>query len=105
LFLPNSEPEKVIVNLVARRTDPPTVRTLKVGKRDLLATDPDNEDQSKRIWRLSYRNFTVKELHQQLVDEWGIPTAQLEIVCKPTFEAKTEFRLAEGSSIIWPKGS
>lgn len=105
LFLPNGEPEKVAVELAARKTDPPTVRTLKIGERDLLTTDPENEDLSTRLWRLSYRSFTVKELHQQLVDEWGIPTAQLEIICKPTFDAKTKLRLPEGTSIIWPKGS
>lgn len=105
LFLPNGEPEKVTVELAARKTDPPTVRTLKIVERDLLTTDPDSEDLSARLWRLSFRSFTVKELHQQLVDEWGIPTTQLEIICKPTFDAKTELRLPEGASIIWPKGS
>ena len=103
LFLPSGEPEKVTVDLSARKTDPPTVRSLKIGERDLLATDPDNEDLSARLWRLSYRSFTLKELHQQFVDEWGIPSAQLEIICKPSFDAKTELRLPEGTSIIWPR--
>jgi hypothetical protein len=105
LFLPNIEPEKIIVELAVRKTDPPTVSTLKIGVRDLLTTDPDNEDLSTRLWRLSFRSFTVKELHQQLVDEWGIPSAQLEIICKPKLEEKTVLRLPEGTSIIWPKGS
>lgn len=105
LFLPSGEPEKVIVEISARKTDPPTVRALKIGERDLLTTDPDNEDLSTRLWRLSYRSFTLKELHQQLVDEWGIPSAQLEIVCKPSFDASTELRLPEKTRIIWPKSS
>ena len=104
LFLPNGEPEKVTVELAARKTDPPTVRTLKIAGRDLLTTDPDNKNLSTRLWRLSFRSFTMKDLHQQLVNEWGIPAAQLEIICKPKFEAKTELRLPEGTSIIWPMG-
>lgn len=105
LFLPNAEPEHVNVELVVRRTDPPTVRTLKVAERSLLTTDPENEDLATHLWRLSFQSFTVKELHQQLADEWGIPTAQLEITCKPTLEPKTKLRLPEGTSIIWPKES
>lgn len=105
LFLPNVEPEKVTINLVARRTYPPTVMTLKIGDHDLLTTATDNDNLSTRLWRLSYRGFTIKELHQQLIDEWGIPTSQLEITCKPVFEAKTELHLPQGATIIWPKKS
>ena len=105
LFLPNVEPELVTVALAVRRTDPPTVRTLKVAGCDRLTTDLEHKDLATRLWRLSFQSFTGKELHQQLAAEWGIPAAQLEITCKPTLEPKTKLRLPEGTSIIWPKGS
>lgn len=103
LFLPNVDPERVIVELAVRRSDPPTVRTLKIGTRDLLITNPDKDALSMRLWRLSYRSFTVEDLHQQLADEWGIPAEQLVITCKPTVDAKTELCLPERTSIVWPK--
>jgi len=103
LYLPNIDPEQVNVELAVRRGDPPTVRTLKVGSRDLLIINPEDDDLSARLWRLSYQSFTVKELHQQLSNEWGIPAEQLVITCKPTVDAKTELRLPERASIVWPK--
>jgi hypothetical protein len=102
LFLPNLEPELVVVELTIRRTDPPAVRTLKVADRNLLTTDPDEEDLSGRIWRLSYQNFTVKELRQQLAEEWGIPVEQLTMKCSPALDPKVKLRLPEGSSVVWP---
>lgn len=103
LFLPNTEPEKVTVALTAKRTDPPTVLTLKIGERDLLTIALIDEALSTRLWRLSYRRFTLESLHQQLVEEWGIPPAQLVIICKPQLAAATEFQLPEGMTLVWRK--
>jgi len=102
LFLPSVEPEKVIVNLTIKRSDPPVVKSLKIGDRSLLSDNPKNDDLSTRLWRLSYQSFTLKELHQQMAGEWGIPIAQLEIAVGQSFEQKTKLRLPEGTSIIWP---
>jgi hypothetical protein len=90
LFMPNVEPETILVELSIRKSDPPTVRTLKVQGKDLLTTDSDAQDLDRRLWRLSFQSFTIRELHQQLSDEWGIPIDQLEIKCAPTLEAKTK---------------
>lgn len=102
LFMPSTEPETISVELSIRKSDPPTVRRLKVHDRNLLTTDPDEGDLDTRIWRLSYQNFTVKELRQQLSDEWSIPTEQLEIKCTPTLEAKVKLRLPEGAGVLSP---
>ena len=75
---------------------------MKIGDRSLLSDNPKNDDLSTRLWRLSYQSFTLKELHQQMAGEWGIPIAQLEIAVGQSFEQKTKLRLPEGTSIIWP---
>lgn len=102
LFLPNTAPEKISVGLSIRKSDPPTIRSLKVGGRNLLTSEPDEADLSTRIWRLSYQSFTIKALREQLSEEWGVPDQQIEINCTPTIEAKLKLRLPEGSSIVSP---
>lgn len=101
LFMPSTEPETVSVELSIRKSDPPNLRALKVYGRDLLTTD-SNEDLDPRLWRLSFQSFTVKELRQQLSDEWGVPIEQLQIKCVPTLEPKVKLRLPEGTSVLRP---
>lgn len=105
LFLPSTEPEVVQVDVQIRKTDPPTVRSIKVSDKNLLTTDPDADDLSAKLWKLSYQNFTLEVLRDQLAEEWGIPTGQLEITCSPSLEAKVKLRLPEGASISWPAGT
>lgn len=104
LFMPNVEPETVLVELSIRKSDPPTVRALKVHGKDLLTTDSDERDLDRRLWRLSFQSFTAKELRQQLADEWGVPIEQLEIKCSPTFDAKAKLRILEGTGVLTPMG-
>lgn len=101
LFMPSTEPETASVELSIRKSDPPNLRALKVYGRDLLTTD-SNEDLDPRLWRLSFQSFTVKELRQQLSDEWGVPIEQLQIKCVPTLEPKVKLRLPEGTSVLRP---
>lgn len=102
LFMPNVIPETVLVELSIRKSDPPTLRGLKVHGRNLLTADSETQDLAPRLWRLSFQSFTVRELHQQLSDEWGIPLDQLEIKCSPTLEAKTKLRVHEGTVVLSP---
>jgi hypothetical protein len=102
LFLPNETPEDIVVNVYVKRSDPPIIKSLIIGDKELLTDDPDNDDISTRLWRLSYRNFTLEDLSQQMAAEWSIPIAQLKVVCKTRIKQDTELRLPEGFSIIWP---
>lgn len=100
LFLPGAEPETVSVELSIRKSDPPTLRALKVYDRDLLTTDSNGQDLDPRLWRLSFQSFTVKELRQQLSDEWGVPMEQLQIKCVLTLEPRVKLRLPEGGASL-----
>jgi hypothetical protein len=102
LFMPSLQPEIVQVELAIRKSDPPTVRALKVHGQDLLTTDSDERDLDPRLWRLSFQNFTVKELRQQLSDEWGVPVDQLEVKSSPALDAKTKLRIPEGTGVLRP---
>lgn len=102
LFLPNETPENIIVNVSVKRSDPPTIRSLKIGDKELLLHDPDNYYPSTRLWRLSYRSFSLDELRQEIAKEWGIPLAQLKVVCKPPIEPGAKLSLPDGYSIVWP---
>lgn len=102
IFLPNTTPERVMVELKVRRSDPPTVKSMHVGTKELLVKDAASDDLGIRLWRLSYQSFTVKELHQQLVEEWAVPEEQLEISCIPALDPKAKLRLPDGISIVSP---
>lgn len=102
VFLPNTEPENVLVELSVRRTDPPIVRTLKMGGRSLLSIHPSTEDITGPFWRLSYQSFTLKDLTSQLLEEFGIPSTQLTIKCNPKLEPRIKLRLPEGAEVTWP---
>ncbi len=102
LFMPNTDLETVSVKLSIRKSDPPTISAIKVNDRELLTKDPDELRLDYRLWRLSHQSFTVKELRQQLSDEWGVPIEQLEIKCTPTLEAKVKLRLPDGTGVLSP---
>ena len=101
-LLPNVIPEVVSIELTVRRTDPPLVKTLKVGARNLLSVDEEEPDPIGRVWRLSFQSFTVKELCQRLAEEWSIPVSQINISCSQRLDPKTELRLPKGVSVRWP---
>jgi hypothetical protein len=103
LFRPNVEPEDVVVDLTVRRSDPPTVRSLKIGASSILTDHPQDDDSMPYVWRLSFQTFTIKELAQRLADEWSIPLTQLTINCRPQLDPKTKLALPEGWGVAWPK--
>jgi hypothetical protein len=94
LCMPNTEPEIVSVALMIREADPPTVRSLQVKGRELLASVPEPDELGARLWSLSYQSFTVNELRQQLSEEWGVPPDQLEVKCKLTLDSKVKLRVS-----------
>lgn len=102
IFLPNNVPEIVTVSLKVKKSDPPVIKSLMINDKDLLTTAPSNDDLSTRLWRLSFKSFTISELRQQMATGWGIPVAQIEIDGGKSFESGTKLRLPESTNIIWP---
>jgi TIR domain len=102
-FLPNTVPEMVVFELSVKKTAPPLVKSLKLNGREFLREDDDSEDYHTRVWKLSFVTFTMADLKARLCDAWSIPPEQLQVVCTPKMNAKTEYRLPKGFSIRWPK--
>jgi hypothetical protein len=75
-----------------------------VNGRDLLAAaaDAKAEDFDSRLWRLSFKDFTLTDLKQRLSDEWAIPIEQLEIKPSPTIDVGTKLRLPDGKGVLTP---
>lgn len=101
-FVPSTAPQEVVVELSVKRSAPPLVKALTIGKRSLLSEDKDNDSPDGRVWRLSFRGFTVKELKAQLADEWSIPFNLLTIAPDRKLDPKLELELPDGVSIRWP---
>ena len=102
LFMPNASPERVVVNVVIKKSDPPTVQSIKVRGKQILKADSPQSDLSARLWRLSYESFSVESLRGRLASDWHIPEDQLDVTCTPTFDSKVKFRLPEAHSLFSP---
>lgn len=100
-LLPNTVPEQVDVRLRVRRSDPPTVTSMKIGEKELLHKKTDEDDDDGVFWRLHHSGFTIKELGAQMTSAWGIPTSQLSITATPKTDEHTKLRLVESTSIGW----
>jgi hypothetical protein len=98
-FLPNLKPQSVELKLSVKRSDPPTVQSLTANGRDLISTD---ESPIGKLWRLSYKCFSPAELKRMLVEEWGIPEAQLILKLSKGVSMDSELQLADGTCIRWP---
>lgn len=101
-FVPSTVPQTVTVELSVRRGAPPLVTALTIGGRSLLSKDKDSDSPEGRVWRLSFRSFTVKELKAQLSNEWSIPLDLFTIVADRKLDPKLELELPKGVSIRWP---
>jgi hypothetical protein len=101
-LVPSTSPQEVVVKLSVKRSAPPLVKTLTIGARSLLSEDGENDSPEGRVWRLSFRSFTIKELRTQLADEWSIPSDLLIIEPDRKLDPKLELELPEGMSIRWP---
>lgn len=100
-FLPNTVPEPVEVRLRVRRSDPPTVTSMKVGEQELLQEASDDDDNVGPFWRLHHSGFTIKELGAQMTSEWGVPSIQLSITATPKTDEHAKLRLAANTRIGW----
>lgn len=98
-LLPNSEPHVIELEISVKRGDPPTVKSLTADGTNLLSKD---ESPSGKLWRLSYRSFTPVELKRVLVEEWGIPEAQLVVILPKSISDNSELKLPEASCVRWP---
>jgi len=93
-------------HLSIKRSAPPVIEALKIGKRNLLRKDKPGykpgDSPRGRVWRLSVVSFTLKELRAELAEAWYIPLAQLTIETDQLLDPKLKLRLPEGVSIQWP---
>ncbi|WP_262047317.1 toll/interleukin-1 receptor domain-containing protein [Bradyrhizobium sp. Bra78] len=100
-FLPSLTPELIRFKLGVRETDPPTVKSLKLGRRELVVKADDTHDPSDRVWKLSHITFTLASLKQNLAEAWNIPVTRIEIACHPKLEPSAKLRLPKDHDIRW----
>jgi hypothetical protein len=101
-FVPSASPQNVVVHVSVRRTAPPVVKSLKIGGRNLLHKDVAGDSPEGRVWRLSFRSFTLEGLRAGLAEAWSIPLALLTIETDERLDPKLELELPDGVSIRWP---
>ena len=98
-FLPSTVPEVVELQVNIKKSDPPTVRKMTANGTNILS---DDESPHGKLWRLSYKGFTIKELRRLLAAEWGIPEKQINSEITKGFSENDELKLPDGKCIKWP---
>jgi hypothetical protein len=98
-FLPSIVPEVVELQVKIKKSDPPTVREMTANGTNILSTD---ESPHGKLWRLSYKGFTIKELRRLLATEWGLPEKQINTNVTKGFSDNDELQLPDGKCIKWP---
>ena len=98
-FRPSTTPENVELTLKIKKSDPPTIREMTVNGTNILSSDSSPDG---KLWRLSYKGFSLKELKRLLADEWGIPEKQINTNITKGFSEKDELQLPDGECIKWP---
>lgn len=100
--LPNKTPEKVTIEVTVKKKDPPLVNSIKFMGNELISDAIEDEDSYSRIWRLSFRKFSLDSLSEQVAIAWHIPDGQLDLICAKKITPETKFRLPEGKTIKQP---
>ena len=100
-FLPSPNPEPVKFKLVLKETTPPTVKSLKLGNRELVVRADDTHDPSDRVWKLSHITFTLAHLKHELAEAWSIPLIRIEVACTPKLDPSAKLRLPKDHDIRW----
>lgn len=98
--IPNSTPEILVVELSLQKKDPPTIESILVKGQDLLIDAEEEKDSFSNMWKLSFREFSLKTLKKTLSKEWHVPESQLELLPKSGDTIK--YALPEGKSIGYP---
>lgn len=101
-IIPNEKPEIVTIDITLRKTDPPTIESIKNNGKELLFEPTDSDDAYRKLWKLSLRKFTIDDLREELSNAWYIPLSQLVITCNNKVNGDTEFKLPHGKSIKPP---
>jgi len=103
-IIPSVIPEIAEIEMTVKKSDPPVIRSFKLRGRELLIKSEEEDEESPTdVWKLSFVKFTMETLKKRLSEAWSIPPEQLTIKCDQKLDAKTEYRLPNGGSIVWPE--
>ncbi|SDB61117.1 hypothetical protein SAMN05660653_03173 [Desulfonatronum thiosulfatophilum] len=98
--IPNSTPEILVVELSLQKKDPPTIESILVKGQNLLIDAEEDEDSFSNMWKLSFREFSLKTLKKTLSKEWHVPANQIEL--RPESGDTIKYALPEGKTIGYP---
>lgn len=100
--VPNSNPEILVVELDLQKKDPPTIEAIIVKGQDLLidAEEDEDEDSFSNMWKLSFREFTLRTLKATLSREWHVPKQQIEL--RPESSDTIKYVLPKDKTIGYP---
>jgi hypothetical protein len=92
-------PEPLAVEVEVRKSDPPTVKGLKLNGRNHLFDTDKGDEPPDSVWRLSVRDFTMEQLKEELARAWSLPLQQVTVSCRPKIDTDTKLRLADGKVV------
>jgi hypothetical protein len=103
-FIPSAPPEVVKVDLVVRKSDPRSIKSVMLKGKELLTQEDEEDRFPERGWVLYFSKTTIDQLKDRLSEEWSIPIEQIELNSNAKGnDRKTEYRLPDGYMIKWPE--
>lgn len=100
--LPNKTPENIEIMVRVRKKAPPLINGIIFQGKEMLIDFAEGDDFYNRMWKLSFKEFTLNNLKKQLSHEWCVPLEQLNVECDKSMPESTKFRLPEGKTIKHP---
>jgi len=101
-ILPCETPEEFELNLTIKKQDPPLINSVKYKDKELIVDYNENDSAHEKIWKLSFRKFTIKGLTEELSSGWHIPTKQIKINCNVSMPEDTAYKFPDNKIIRPP---
>lgn len=101
--MPQNPPIHIQITLEAKATKPKTIKRMLFRNRNLLIPIDENGNDYK-MWRLSFKKFTIDELKDEMAEACYIPEKQLSVVSVKKYDEDELFKLPKNKSIACPTG-
>lgn len=101
-ILPCDIPETFLLEITVKESDPPLIVSVKHKGDELIVDYVESDKAHEKLWKLSFRKFTIEMLKEEISSEWNIPIDQIEVHCNVSGHDDTAYKFDENKNIQPP---
>lgn len=101
-ILPSESPEEFEIEITIKKQDHPLIISVKHKDKELIVDYKEDDSAHERIWKLSFRSFTISGLKGLISSGWYIPKDQIIIKCNESMPEDTAYKLPKNKIIRPP---